>query len=226
MSDSTNASANEVSATNDSPNAAAATAQKSMPAWFIAGILGVFLGGCGGFLLAKFGYGNRVRVIRTPANAGENYGLPPTMGAPSAGEPGAGGEANDKRSLAALVGKVELLTRPNFKLTLELNPEQQATLAPELTAIKQMETMTDEDARKRLEAMEALLTPEQKATLDVFSLPRRRGNPGGPSSGAPSMGGGLPEDNPFAQDQTNQQRLDDLLGRLPPPADEETAKTP
>lgn len=80
MSDSADAAANEAAA-HDSPGASPATAPagKSMPSWFIAGILGVLIGGVGGFLLAVYGYGHGVKVIRTPVNAGENYGKPPMM---------------------------------------------------------------------------------------------------------------------------------------------------
>lgn len=223
--------ANEVSATGKSPSsgsAAAAPAQKSMPSWFMAGIFGALIGGGGGFLLAVYGYGHGVKVIRTPANAGENYGKPPVMDA-ALGRNADGG-ASGKRDLGTLIGKIELLSRPDLKLSLEFDPEQQAKLAAELTALQKSETMTDEDAQKRLDAIAALLTAEQKAALSAISLPRRPSGAGGPPVAAGAMGGaamgGAPDGNPFAQDETNQQRLGDLLGRLQPDGDQDAAKAP
>lgn len=88
MSDLSNAPANETSATDDpSIPAPSAPPRKSMPNWFISGVLGILIGGIGGFLLAKYGYGHRVKILTTPANAGESYGKPPMMGAPAAGGP-------------------------------------------------------------------------------------------------------------------------------------------
>jgi hypothetical protein len=90
MSDSPDAPLNDTSATADSQRATPATAagaRQSMPSWLIAGVLGVLIGGIGGFLLAKYGYGHGVKVITMPANAGESYGKPPGMGAPDAKAP-------------------------------------------------------------------------------------------------------------------------------------------
>jgi hypothetical protein len=227
MADSTDAFTNDDSQTGGALNttsASGAADRRTMPAWFIAGVLGVLIGGGGGFLLAMYGYGHRVKIITTPANAGENYGKPPTLGqmVPGGAEPES--DAGGQRSLADLVGKIELLSRPDLKLALEFEPEQQTQLAAQLASIKQTETMSDEDAEKRVEAIEALLQPEQKATLDAIALPRRQGGggltPGGASASSP------PEGNPFAQDETNQKRLDDLIGRLPAPAADESAKAP
>ena len=230
--------ANDVSATGNSlksSSAAAAPAQKSMPTWFVAGIFGVLIGGGGGFLLAMYGYGHRVKVINTPAGAGENYGKPPVMDA-------ALGGASGKRDLGTLVGKIELLSRPDLKLALAFEGEQQAKLAAELTALKKAETMSDEDAQQHLDAIAALLTPEQKTAISAISLPRRQSGAGGPPAGGAAIGGGAmgagpmggmaggaADGNPFAQDETNQQRLEDLLSRLQgagEPAASETGDQP
>jgi hypothetical protein len=243
----------------------AAPAAKSMPVWFIAGILGVFIGGAGGMLLAVFGYNYRMKQLKAPdlsafgaggpsafapGAPGPGMGMPgmagpgmgmPGMGGPGMGGPGMGGGGpSGKRNLTAFVGKVELLSRPNIQLTLDA--EQQAKLAAELATLEQAEKMSDEDAQQHLDALEALLTPEQKEGLDAVSLPRRGGGGGGPMGGGGMMGGGAmgggamgapggmpgggaPDENPFAQ-ETNQQRLHDLLARLQPPAEEKTANAP
>ena len=230
-------------------SAPATPAPKSMPVWFIAGILGVFIGGAGGMLLAVFGYDYRMKQIKTPDLSAMGAGAPGAFasgapgpgGGPGMGMPGMGGGGpSGKRNLTAFVGKVELLSRPNIQLT--LNAEQQAKLAAELATLESAEKMTDEDAQQHLEALEALLTPEQKEGLDAVSLPRRGGGGtmgggggsamgggamgGGGMMGAPGgmPGGGDPDENPFAQ-ETNQQRLHDLLARLQP-AEEKTANAP
>jgi hypothetical protein len=233
-----------------------APAAKSMPVWFIAGILGVFIGGAGGMLLAMFGYDYRMKQIKTPDLSALGAGGPsafapgapgpgggpgmgmPGMGGPGMGGPGMGGGGpSGKRNLTAFVGKVELLSRPNIQLTLDA--EQQSKLAAELASLEQAEKMTDEEAQQHLESLEALLTPEQKEGLDAVSLPRRGGGAmgggamgggamgGGGPMGAPGgmPGGGDPEENPFAQ-ETNQQRLHDLLARLQPPAEEKAVNAP
>lgn len=233
----------------------AAPAAKSMPVWFIAGILGVFIGGAGGMLLAVFGYNYRMKQLKAPDLSAFGAGGPgafapgapgpgmgmPGMAGPGMGGPGMGGGGpSGKRNLTAFVGKVELLSRPNIQLTLDA--EQQAKLAAELATLEQAEKMSDEDAQKHLDALEALLTPEQKEGLDAISLPRRGGGGGGPMGGGGGMmgggpmggamgapggmpGGGATDENPFAQ-ETNQQRLHDLLARLQPPAEEKTANAP
>ncbi len=88
------------------------------------------------------------------------------------------------------------------------------------------ESMTQEEAQERCDALEELLSDEQKDTLALFELPRGRGGPpgGGPGGGAPGMGGApggmgaggggaADESNPF-QEEANQSRLRSLLGRL------------
>lgn len=241
--------------------APAAPGQKAMPAWFVAGILGVFIGGGGGMLLAMYGYDYRRKEIKTPDGAqldAISAGMPaPGPGAPAPGMgmggggmgmgmggggmgggpgmggggmgmgmggPGMGGGPSGKRDLTAFVGKVELLSRPNIQLTLDA--EQQAKLAAELQALEKAETMTDEDAQKRLETLQALFTPEQNDALEAVALPRR-GRGGGAGPGGPGGPGAAPpaDENPFAQ-EANQKRLHDLLSRVQPSAEEQAVAKP
>lgn len=210
------------------------------------------MGGGGGMLLAMYGYDYRMRNVKTPDSAqsdavaagmpapgpGSGPPGPPTpgpgmgmggmggpgmgMGGMGMGGPGMGGGPSGKRDLTAFVGKVELLSRPNIKLALDA--EQQAKLAAELQALEKTETMTDEDAQQRLEALQALLTTEQQDALDAVALPRRGGGGGG---GGGPMGGAAesPDENPFAQ-EANQKRLHDLLSRVQPAAEEQAAAKP
>jgi hypothetical protein len=179
----------------------------------------------------------------TLAAAAPGRGGPPAMGggAPpmgmgmgmGMGMMGMGGGGGGKRNLTSLVGKLELLSRPALNLRVELDPEQVKSIAEKLAAFDAAETMTADEAQTNLEALEALLTPEQKETLAAIGMPPGGqgggqrggggppgGGPGGPPGGPPmgmmmGMGGGSPDANPFAQ-ETNQKRLRDLLARLQP----------
>jgi hypothetical protein len=161
------------------------------------------------------------------------------MGMGGMGGGGGGAAAAGKRNLTSLVGKLELLSRANLKLHVELDPDQVKNIAEQLAALDAAETMTAEEAQSHLESLEALLTPEQKETISLIGLPgggpggqrggggppgpggAGPGGPGGPPGGPPmmgmmmGMGGGPPDANPFAQ-ETNQKRLRDLLTRLQP----------
>ena len=155
----------------------------------------------------------------------------------------AGGGGGGKRNLTSLVGKLELLSRAELKLRVELDADQTAKIAAKLAELDKAETMTADEAQNHLDDLEALLTPEQKESLSLIGLPFGRpggggmggargaaGRPGAggpvaagsavaaggpPGGGAPMLGtgGGSPDENPFTQ-ETNQKRLRDLLDRL------------
>lgn len=158
-----------------------------------------------------------------PAGAPGMMGPPPGMGGPMMG----GGGARGKRNLTQLVGKLELLTRG--KLDVALSPEQTAKLSPLLAELNGSDKMTADEAQERLDALEGLLTSEQKEIVESIGLPfggrgglgGRGGGMGGMMGGGmPGMGGGPPDDeNPFKQ-EANQKRLHDLLTRINPNATE------
>ncbi|HJT31924.1 MAG TPA: hypothetical protein VJ783_07705, partial [Pirellulales bacterium] len=107
-------------------------------------------------------------------------------------------------------GKLDLLSQG---VRVELSATQSNELAEKLASLEKADKMTSDDAKANFEALEAILSDEQKATLATIELPRPPRAGGGP--GAPTTGGpGAPEDpNPFLQDP-NQQHLRDLLNRL------------
>lgn len=138
-----------------------------------------------------------------------------------------GGGPRGKRNLTTLVGKLDLASKG---IPFQFDQEQSTKLTAQLGQLEHPETMTQEEAQERCDAMEAMLTDEQKETLASFELPRAgRGVGGGGGAGgmggAPGGGGpppatggapgaGAPDDsNPF-QDETNQTRLHSLLDRL------------
>lgn len=153
---------------------------------------------------------------------------------------GGGGAGAGKRNLTTLVGKLELLSRTGLNLHVELDAQQAEKIAGKLAEMDKSEKMTADEAQSHLDAMEALLTPEQKETLALIGLPTSRpggggraggGGPpggGGAGGGAPMMGmmgGGSPDDNPFTQ-EANQKRLRDLLARLNPASAESASAAP
>jgi hypothetical protein len=88
--------------------------------------------------------------------------------------------------LTSLVGKLELLSRAD--LHIELDAEQAKKVAAKLEELDKAEKMTAEEAQSHLDALEALLTPEQKSTLDLVGLPFGRGGAGGGRGGLGAAG--------------------------------------
>ena len=163
------------------------------------------------------------------------------MGGGGMGGGGMGGGGGDKRNLTSLVGKLDLLSQG---VRVELTDEQAAALREKLTALDEAETLTGDDAKAQLDALEGILTEEQKTTLASIDLPRGgragggggggggggagrggAGGPGGPTPhGGPSAPGGPPSgmggpagganDDNPFKSEANAQHLKDLLERL------------
>lgn len=228
--------------------------QKPLPGWFAGGVLGAVFGGGIAFLALHF-YGYHLKLATPDASRPPAGASPPAMGPSTAGGGGGRGMGGgmgggmgpgsltgggmgggaEKRTLTSLIGKLDLLSQG---VRVDLNAEQAAALRDKLTALDEAETLTGNDAKEQLEAIEGILTDEQKATLASIELPRggRGGGggadrgasgprgPGGPAApGSPAGPGGPPSgiggpagganDNPF-KSEANSQRLKDLLERL------------
>ena len=84
-----------------------------------------------------------------------------------------GSSASEQGNLTALVVKLDLLSNG---VCIELQPEQAEKLASTLAKLDQAEKMTSDEALGHFDAIQKLLTEEQKATLAAIDLPR-----GGPS---------------------------------------------
>ncbi|MGI8982093.1 MAG: hypothetical protein ACR2FY_22920 [Pirellulaceae bacterium] len=163
-------------------------ASQSVPAWIASGILGLALGAGAMFL----GLQLYEETVATTDAAGGGAAPPvagggaPMMGMGGMGGGGMGGGGGGKRNLTSLVGKLELLSRAELKLQIELDADQAKKVAGKLAEIDKAEKMTAEEAQSHLDALEALLTAEQKTTLGLISLPfGRQGGGGG------GRGGGL-----------------------------------
>lgn len=207
-------------------------APESVPAWITAGLLGLMFGGGATFLgMHLYGYqlntAAKVAPVAPGGGTGGGGGGPGGGGGGGGGGPGGamggggggmmgggpggggGAAAQAKRDLTSLVGKLDLLSQG---VRVELSPTQSNELAEKLASLEKADKMTSDEAKANFDALEAILTDEQKAALTKIELarPPRGGGPGAPTTGGP----GAPQDlNPFQQDP-NQQRLRDLLSRL------------
>jgi hypothetical protein len=163
--------------------------------------------GAGGGVLGMQAYSNRPdAAANNPAPAavapaggapaaggmpGMGGGGPPMMGGMGGmmgGMMGGGGGGGEKRALTSLVGKLELLSRPDLTLHVELTSEQAQGIAAKLAEFDKAEKMTGDDAQEAVAALEAILTPEQKEVLNTIGLPFGRG--GGGRGGFGGGGGG------------------------------------
>ena len=209
----------------------------ALPGWISSGIIGMALGAGATFLGMQDAVPKQRPSASAPSAPSAVPALTPVMGGSAPpmgmGGMGGGGGGGGKRALTSFVGKLELLSRPDFKLHVELDADQANSIAAKLQELDKNEAMTAEQAQEQLEALESLLTSEQKEVLAAIGLPfgRGGGRPGaggpmaggaGPAAGAPPAGGMMgmgaasnPNENPFTQ-EVNQKRLKDLLGRLAP----------
>ena len=146
------------------------------------------------------------------------------MGAMFGGGGGGRGQ-NSKRQLTTLVRKLSLLTGD---VAIRLSDEQTQSLLDALADVADQDTMTDDQAKEKYEALSSILTEEQIAKQENVGLPfRRRSRSGGGGRGGRGGGGGFggfgggggrggggDEDaNPFAS-ETSGEALDTLVARL------------
>ncbi len=211
-----------------------------LPAWLVTGILGLAVGAAGGMIgLVTYGYalpepdkGSPPTMTGTPmvtpgappAGTGGAGGMGPGGGGMmggggggmmGGGMMGGGGGGGGKRTLTSLVGKLELLSRNDLPLKVELTPEQTAKVAELLGTMEQAEKMTGDEATAFQKTLEEILTKEQNDVLALVGLPFVRPAGGGGMGGAMGGGGANPDENPFTQ-EVNQKRLKDLLDRIKP----------
>ncbi|MFN0021979.1 MAG: hypothetical protein ACKVP0_27340 [Pirellulaceae bacterium] len=183
------------------------SASGSIPAWITSGALGLALG-AGAMYLGLNLWGPELGKEKAVAPKSASGGPPPMPGGGGGpmmggmggggmgmggmgggGMGGMGGGGGGKRNLTALVGKLELLSRADLKLHVELDSEQSKKVAAKLAEIDKAEKMTADEAQTHLDALEGLLSPEQKTTLELVSLPFGRGGAGGGRGGGRGAAG-------------------------------------
>ena len=96
-------------------------------------------------------------------------GGPPASG-PQRGSQGTGA----KTQLASLVAKLDQLTQK--PLAVNLTDEQKKKVREQLQGLGDQDDLSDDDAKKRLDALMEVVTPEQKETLEAAGarLPGRQ----------------------------------------------------
>ena len=114
-----------------------------------------------------------------------------------------GGGAQPKAQLAGLVDKLDLLTAK--PLAIQLTDEQRAMIAEQLKGLDQAKELTDEEAKKKLDALTETLKPYRE-TLEAAGY-RWPGAGGGGGRQPP------PPPNPFMEEKNNK-HLKDLQDRL------------
>jgi hypothetical protein len=171
--------------------------QRPLPAWIVSGVLGVMLGGGATFLGLQY---YDFEKANAAAAAGAPSGGPPPgmagggmggmMGGGGMGGGMGGGGPRGKRNLTTFVGKLDLASKG---IGFQLDQEQSAQLAAQLGELEPPETMSQEEAQERCDALEEMLTDEQRETLALFELPRAgRGGGGGGRGSMPGGMGGPP----------------------------------
>lgn len=168
--------------------------------WLFSGLVGALLGAAGGFAVVTY-LGLELHRKQTnldlPDNqlqASEDLGMMAGMGGGPGGPAGGGGFGGPrsippKRQLTTLVRKLELLTGD---IALTLSQDQAAAVLEILAEAEAAETMTEDEAQKKYDALLAVFNEEQTAKQEKIRLPR---SPRGGMGGGPRGMGGAEEQN-------------------------------
>ena len=205
----------------------------AVPGWLAGSIAGFLLGsGIAFVLLHQLGYGwlEQPPVIQVMPNVVAG-GVAVGQGGQPGGGPGGGGPGGNRPPVTptAVVNLVKKLNLLDVGLKIELSSEQASRLSQALAGLDDDDTMSNEEAEKRMEACVAVLMEDQKAIVASIDLPRRRGQGGGGAGGAggaPAMpgdargggpaggqGGSGPAKNPFKGEEEGMS-LESLRARL------------
>ena len=188
---------------------------KEVTLWLFSGLVGILLGAAGGMAVTTYlGFelqrspmefdlsSDQLAELQDPGMMGGMSGGPGMMGGMGGGPGGPGGGGGPrsipaKRQLTTLVRKLELLTGD---IALTLSEDQAAAICEMLTEVEAAETMTDEEAQEKHDALLGVLNEDQTAKQEKIRLARSpRGGGGGGFGG---MGGPGEEDenaNPFKE---------------------------
>jgi hypothetical protein len=121
----------------------------------------------------------------TPSASARGMGSGGGMGGGMGG--GGGTQPNSGRTLARLVGNLSTIEKLQGK---GLTPDQEKKLEPILVAISAATTLPEPDAKTKLDAVQAVLTPDQ--TQLIADMTPQRGGRGGGAGGGGAAGGGGP----------------------------------
>ena len=158
----------------------------AVPTWLAAGIIGVLIGGAGGFYGARW----------NQKDAGGGPPVPPGMrgggggGAPGGGfGGGGGGGARDHPNAATLIRTVSAVATLEKAQGQALKPDQRTQLATVAKTLGASDALTEAQCEEQLTKLQAALSPEQKALVEEMSARPGGGGRGGPGGGGPGGGG-------------------------------------
>lgn len=208
----------------------------ALPTWIAASIIGVAIG-------APIGYFVRDGMDKAaPASQSTSGGAPGGAAGSGGGRGGGGGGGGQQPAPGMMVARmVRNLGTVEKVQNRGLTPDQAKQILPVLNELKSADKLPEKDAQAKLDAIEKVLTQEQKDAMQSLTPQRGGGGGGGgfgggapggsgggrPSSGGPGGGGGFggggsgfggggqqpdPE-KPFASER-NKQALDDLIGQV------------
>jgi hypothetical protein len=112
-------------------------------------------------------------------------------GGPPGGGPGGGRGPSAKTQLASLIAKLDQLSQK--PLAVNLTDEQRKKVSEQLAGLGDKDELSEDDAKKRLDALEDIVTKDQKEALDAYRLPGQQGG------GRPGAAADAPK-NPFKEE--------------------------
>ena len=171
--------------------------------WLFSGLVGALLGAAGALAVVTYlglELNRKQTNLDLPDNqlqGSEDLGMMADMGGGPGGPggPAAGGgfggprSIPPKRQLTTLVRKLELLTGD---IALTLSQDQAAAVLEILAEAEAAETMTEDEAQKKYDALLAVFNEEQTAKQEKIRLAR---SPRGVGAVAPEEWGGAGEEN-------------------------------
>lgn len=172
----------------------------AVPAWLAAGLVGVILGGVGGFYYQTWTAKPTVAGPPSPGGGMRGGGGGGGRGGGPGGAGGFGGAGGQQHpnamALVRTVGALDTLQKAQGK---ELTADQKTKLKPSLTALSGDQTLTEEQCQAKIDELKGILTPDQQSLLDdMTARPGGRGG-GGPRGGGPGAntpaGGNSPGGN-------------------------------
>ncbi|HZV05672.1 MAG TPA: hypothetical protein VE999_11370 [Gemmataceae bacterium] len=183
--------------------------QMKIPA-FLLGIVGGVGVGAAVAIIGMMGFGWRwyAQYYENQNPRMGSGGSPPAMGVVGGGPPAAGGgsgqrggrqrgsaDSNSKNQLASLITKLDLLTHE--RPVVQLDAEQKRQIRKQIEKLDDKEDLSEEEAKKKLDAMVGILHDDQKKILSEAgaNLPGQQGG---------NRGRGEAPPNPFKEGQPNQ----------------------
>jgi translation initiation factor IF-2 len=152
-------------------------------------IFSLLVGGVAGFMVHKYSITGSEKTP-TPKQGSPSSGMGNVSsrggggGGGGFGGGGGGNQPNSGRTLSRLVGTLVTIESAQGR---GLSADQKARLAPILAEIKGAEKLPEEEAKKKLDAVNGVLTPDQ--TKLIADMTPQRGGRGGGGGGGGMMGG-------------------------------------